>query len=195
MSDFVITANDIKRGKSYLPIMRKEAIVQKICADCIDAVQMAVKLGGGQQTAVPALFRPNYGRKQRFLLGILLKEYLNREFLPCEGTEYLMSADEYDAWGENHPIPTLERLKADKEIRDKIYDLLFDYKELEKRLTAAIYDECQGQNDTAIRTYAILKEELESIVTPEEMKNDIADIKKQYDEFFEKHSSETGEAE
>lgn len=185
MSDFVITAENVKNGCAYVPIMEKERIVGTIAEHCLEAVQIAVQLGNGKQNAVPALFRPNYGLKQRFILGILLKRYLNCEFQPCESTEYLMSADEYDRWAEHHPISTLERLKAEKDIRDKVYDLLYDYKELEKRLTAAIYDECQMQNDAVIRAYAVISESLDGIATPEMLQAQLNELKGEYSKFLE----------
>ena len=45
----------------------------------------------------------------------------------------------------------LERMKGNAELRDKVFDILRDYRDLEKRLSTAVYNAMQVMNDPANR--------------------------------------------
>jgi hypothetical protein len=63
----------------------------------------------------------------------------------------LMSDACFDRWAGSHVFNQLERLKRDAELRDKVFDLLADYKDLEKRFSAQLAGLLTVQNDSVVR--------------------------------------------
>jgi uncharacterized coiled-coil protein SlyX len=70
----------------------------------------------------------------------------------CEpNDEWLMTHEAYDEWAGGHIFNQLERYKRDTDLKFKAYDLLYDYKDLEKRFSAQISSLLAVQNDAVIR--------------------------------------------
>ena len=64
----------------------------------------------------------------------------------------------------------LERLKKEKQVANKVYDLLYDFKAFELILNGAIHDEIEMANDPAIRIAEVLAVQ----TTPEQFKETLS---------------------
>ena len=127
---------------------------------------------------MPALYKDNISRKQRYLMGALATLYLRKPYEPT-GDKFLMAADDYDAWAGSHIFNQLERLKTrGGEVRNRIFDILTDFRDLEKRLNVETYNLVQLQNDPCTRLYTMIVQQSSS----EYMKANLEELKKQKEE-------------
>lgn len=152
-------------AKSYVPLMQKEEIVSHCAERCIDRV--VVNTGEKFRGDTPPMYRENGQRKRRYLMGILARAYLRLDFEGCGGDRWLMSADDYDWVGGVQLINQIDRMKKQSDaLRDKAYDLLADYRDLEKMLNTEIAANLDVMNDVVAR----MTMNAASAVTPESMK-------------------------
>lgn len=164
MEKFRLEKKHIVEAVDYIPIMEKQKIADDIAAKCI--LELPIK---ANDKAMPAMYGEDSFKKNRFLLGILIKKYLGIDFDGAMGEKYFLSADEYDRFGSGHIMNQIERFKSDTEIRDKCFDILFDFKDFEKKLNGEIYMLLNAMNDPCTRILAMV----ESQSTPEAMKEAI----------------------
>lgn len=73
-----------------------------------------------------------------------------------EGEDYLMAADDYDRAASMHVLNALERMKSDAAARDKVFDLLRDYKDLERMVSAELNAQLAARNDVLPRVLHVL---------------------------------------
>lgn len=152
-------------AKSYVPLMQKEEIVSHCAERCIDRV--VVNTGEKFRGDTPPMYRENGQRKRRYLMGILVRAYLRLDLEGCGGDRWLMSADDYDWVGGVQLINQIDRMKKQSDaLRDKAYDLLADYRDLEKMLNTEIAANLDVMNDVVAR----MTMSAASAVTPESMK-------------------------
>lgn len=137
-------------AESYVPLMQKEEIVSYCAERCIDRV--VVNTGEKFRGDTPPMYRENGQRKRRYLLGILARAYLRLDFEGCGGDRWLMSADDYDWLGGVQLINQIDRMKKQSDaLRDKAYDLLADYRDLEKMMNTEINANLSIMNDVVAR--------------------------------------------
>ena len=177
----VITKEQVLNAKTYIPVLEKQRIVE-FCADkCIDRLNISLD-GIGDIFKMPAMYKENAFLKSRFLMGILAHEYLGIEIEPVEGTMWLLSADDYDRWAGGHIFNQIERMKSlGGEVRDKAFDLLNDFRDLEKKLNVEVYSLLQVQNDPCTRQFLMMTAQ----TSPETMKKAAEELKKLKGEFEE----------
>lgn len=164
MERIVLTAEQMRNARTYLPLAKKIAFAEVAAQKSRLRVSLANSADGN---ALPDMFMESPERKMRFLQGLLVKYYLGLDFEGAEGEEYLMSADDFDRYAGSHILNQIERLKANKDARDICFDLLADYKVAEKMLNAELYGTVQIQNDLLGRAISYLKE----TTTPEHMRD------------------------
>jgi hypothetical protein len=159
MKDVLSAAN------AYLPLMEKTQIVSHCAERCIDRV--VVNTGEKFRGDTPPMYRENGQRKRRYLMGILARAYLRLDFEGCGGDRWLMSADDYDWVGGVQLINQIDRMKKQSDaLRDKAYDLLADYRDLEKMMNTEIAANLDVMNDVVAR----MTMSAASAMTPESMK-------------------------
>ena len=157
MEPFILTKEIIEGAKRYLPLKEKERLLD-VCLDgCLDIVN--VKASFGTETVMlPPMHKENSLRKARYLLTVLACGYLK---IPAEtegGKGEILTEAEYDRLCASHIHNQLERAKADREVKDGLFDLLSDYKDFEKRLNTEIFSFLQVMNDPASRLMSALGE-------------------------------------
>lgn len=151
-------------ARAYLPLMQKTEIVAHCAERCIDRV--VVNTGEKFRGDTPPMYRENGQRKRRYLLGVLVRGYLAIDFDGCEGDPWLMSADDYDRMGGLTLLNKIDRMKKEGDaLRDKAFDLLADYRDLEKMLNTEIYANLNIMNDPVAR----MNMAMQSAVTPESL--------------------------
>lgn len=153
------------KAHTYVPLMEKAAIVSHCAERCIDRV--VVNTGEKFRGDVPPMYRENGQRKRRYLMGILARAYLRLDFDGCEEDKWLLSADDYDLIGGVQLINQIDRMKKQSDtLRDKAYDLLADYRDLEKMLNTEINANLAVMNDVVAR----MAMSAAAAMTPESMK-------------------------
>lgn len=158
MGKFTITPTMIEQAKDYLPIAQKMAFVDKAAKRCFDILEVRA---GSRIT--PPMQQENSSIKARFLMTVLIRDYLGVPCITVDGVEDLMTEEDYDKFAGSHVLNQIERLKTDANIRNKCFDILQDFRDLEKRLNGQVYNLAQIVNDPASRLLAAM----EMDVTPE----------------------------
>lgn len=164
-----VTEEGLLAARDYVPLMEKAAFAAECAGRCFD--RMEVRVEGGQ---VLPYFKENVERRSRYLMGGFVKLYLGADFEPVEGETYLMSADDYDRWAGGHIFNQIDRMKGKgPELRDKAFDLLADYRNLEKMLKTEIYGMLQAMNDPVSRFQDLAAQSM----TPEAVQKTLDDLK------------------
>ena len=162
---FEITKEIVLKAEDYLPLAEKSRIAQAIAMRCVNSISYALEVGG-VKVDVPDYHGRDQALKERYLLGCLFSRYLHIPFDPVEGEEFLLSLDDYDRAARLHPMNALERFKSDPQTREKVFDLLRDYKTLWEMTRASLDDITAAQNDPVLRYLSAQA----AAITPEAMK-------------------------
>lgn len=163
-----ITAEDIKKSATFMSLLDKETLTRSIAQFCVEPVEVTAD----EVESLPPMFRENRKLRHQFQMGILAT-MLGREFelqlVSVRGDEsgeehrlaWCMDEDVYNSWAGSHVVNQLERLKkgGDKEVANKVFDLLYDYKAIEMMLSGAIRDELEARNDIFNRAMRFLSVE------------------------------------
>lgn len=141
-----ITKETILEARDYVPLTEKEDWVADVAPKCFN--KLAITADG---EPVPPMYMVSTGLKCRYLMAALAGMYFGAEYQGDEKDPTMMSEAEYDRWASSHVLNQLERMKRESDVRDKCFDLLTDYKDLEKRLSSQINSLLTVQNDSVIR--------------------------------------------
>lgn len=180
---YVLTIEDFQNARDYVPFNEKEAFVKDVSVMVFDTlnIEAAFDIGGGG--AMPPMYKENTSAKMRCMLCALLKMWFGKEVETDDGSEWLMSIEAYDNWASHHIINQIERMKqaGDKAVKDKCFDILQDYKELEKRLNTEVYGMLSVMNDPVTRAASYITE----LLTPETIQRNLESIKQSSEELQE----------
>lgn len=156
----VITPEIVKNATDYIPLMKKQEMAETIAQKCIVKVLMKYteKGDGTDSVPMPDRYQEYHMYTNLYLMGVLAKEYLH---IPYEGdgsgkehTGYdnlKMPVNVYDQWGASHVLNQLEQMKTDREMREKVFDLLNDYKDFRWMLAHEIDILLGHDNDVVTR--------------------------------------------
>lgn len=167
---FEITEEMLQRAERYIPLARKIAFAETYAKECIRPVEITTqKLESDSLLALPQLYEESTLMKSLVMMQGLLTMYLHIDIGDSEFTpkEY----DKYAAW---HPLNQLERMKTVASVKDKVYDLIADYKELKKLFETEVYNQKVLHNDTVERVFAGIS----VINDPETLKKVMEELKK-----------------
>lgn len=169
---FEITEKMMEEASTYIPLMLKEAISASYAYACVretqDIREFAKALNEEAEQfdpneedlfGIPPTYCENTQMKSRVLMGIVLSSYLH---IKSSKDDILCSIDEYDDWAGAHIMNQIERFKTNAKYKSKAFDILSDYKDMERRLNAAIYAVCKDLNDPCariVKTIAYLSSE------------------------------------
>lgn len=162
-----ITQEDVKKAKSYIPAETKEALARLMAQLCTRIVENDAST---EEAPLPPWRVEDRLRRLQCLNGVLCAFYFGGSFEKEKltfrkedgsGTEEreiegVMSLEALNDWCEGHPRNQLERLKKEKNVANKVYDILDDFKLFEILLDRAIREELDMQNDPAIRIATML---------------------------------------
>lgn len=159
---FIIDEEMIKKATSYIPLATKKGIATALADACLVAIDKTTEnIATETQLPIPQLYREECGAKPLYLMYYFLTEYLHIA-VSDEFTE-----EEYDYYAGSHIFNQLERFKtADKEIKDKVFDILYDYKELKKMLDTEIFNLKESRNSSLDR----LSDSISLFSSPENIK-------------------------
>lgn len=169
---------------SYVSLARKEHFVGDCAMRCFDKMEIGTENGD----ALPPFYKENTVTKTKYMLCALLRLYLGIVDIQTvrEDDPWMPTDEECDAYFASFPLSQLERIKKttqDRELRDKIYDMLSDYRVLEKLLNAECYGLLPAMNDTISRFQMMMSaqttpEAMEALMNAtEEMKRELEELK------------------
>lgn len=138
--DMIIAASD------YMPNAEKEAWVTATAKKCFD--RLAITSNG---ETMPEMYMINTGIKSRYLMTALVSKYFHQPYEADTTDDALISEADYDRWAGGHIFGQLERWKKDYDLRNKCFDLLYDFNDLRNRLTSQIMGLLTIQNDSVLR--------------------------------------------
>ena len=152
---FEVTDEIMEKAETYMPILLKERIVTDTAWACVREVKVLYKDEEKAKESAKAdaslglspIMCESSLNKSRVMLTILMAFYLK---VWDASVSLLCSVDDYDAYMGAHVLNQLERYKNTK-YREKVFDILADYKDVEKRLNSAIYSLLREANDPARR--------------------------------------------
>lgn len=154
----VITPEIVKNATDYIPLMKKQEMAETIAQKCIVKVLMKYteKGDGTDSIPMPDRYQEYHMYTNLYLMGVLAHEYLH---IPYEGDgtgkeiidyeNLKMPANVYDQWGASHVLNQLEQMKTDREMREKVFDLLNDFKDFRWMLAHEI-DILLGHNNDVV---------------------------------------------
>ena len=176
--NFEITREVVLGAEQYVPLEAKMAFARTVAEQCCDVAQTTFSLNG-TDLMVPDVRVENSALRQRYLMGALYGIYLKVPYEPVKNTEWLMAQDDYNRAASQFPMNQLERLKSDAAVRDKVFNILRDFKELERFVNAEIGNTLTIGNDVVARIIAALSmsvtpQALEALTKAEEALQDEA---------------------
>lgn len=190
MDKIILTEESIKTAVSYAPISVKESFVDHCAMKCLQRVQ--VNLDTDMDTAMPNMYMEDTFVKSRYMMTALAVLYLgipSKEIKTVEGDIWLMEPEAYDLWAMSHVLNQLERMKGKADLRDKVFDLLRDYRDLEKRLSTAIYSALNVMNDSANRLFQKIQMDTSNEALEEQKKN-LENLMKEFEKMKEEKEAE-----
>lgn len=161
-----ITQEDVKKARSYMPLAVKDAVSRLMANLCVREVKNEAST---KDFPLPDFCIEDRQMRQQCLYGVLAGWYLQKDFehvLLAVETEdgtteekpinFCMTPQAVDEWAGSHVDNQIERLKRDKQIANKVYDLMYDYKGFESMLLGAIRERIAMTNDPALRLAQML---------------------------------------
>ena len=175
-----ITEETINNGVSYALCELKEKFVEDVYMKCLNRVD--VNLDDSGNAPMPYMYMENTFLKSRYLMTALAKFYLRMNVETEDGDMWLMTRNEYDRFGASHVIGQLNRFRNNNhELKDKVFDLLRDYSDLERRLSNAIRSGLTVMNDPANRIFQKITMDVSEEALASQ-KEQLEDLKKQFAE-------------
>ncbi len=189
MIPFKITPETIEKASSYASLADKIEFINYATERSFTSLNIVANPDVPQARVMPNMFKVNTGLKNRYLMGAFLKLYLHEEYTPVEGDEWLLSQDDYDNYRSGHIFNEMNRFKSNNEIRDKVFDILSDYKELTTMFEEELKGSLNAMNDVVSRIYMSFAE----MLTPgqvEQMLNDINAQKEEIEQYMAEAKAE-----
>ena len=153
---YKITKDDLKDAVTYMPLRTKIALSKDIAALCLEDLDTDEQNKVGESIiALPHLKGENLALKNILLLNTLLGFYLDKDLPMKENNgEEIDPYDLFDFYAGGHLLNQIERFKADPDVKDIVFDLLSDYKDLKKIVDTEIYNQKSNVNDIVPRMAA-----------------------------------------
>lgn len=173
-----------ERAKSYVSLETKKRFLADCAMRCFDKMEIGTETG----ETLPPFYKENGVSKAKYMMSALVSMYLGEREADISGDNpWELTDEEYDSYAESFPLSQLERIKKttqDKDLRDKIYDLLVDYRLLEKLLNAECYGLLPAMNDTLSRfqmmmTMQSTPEAMDAVLASlDEVRKEVEEIKR-----------------
>ena len=143
MKNFELKKEHIERAKTYMPIQDKVSLSKKIAELCIKDAEVKEE---DKIFALPPEVVEDLGVKAVLLQNVLLNYYFDIEL-----DEKRDGYEQYDYFNRKNLLNQIERFKAESDVKNKVYDLLADYKDFKRMVDVEIYNLKTSRNDTLIR--------------------------------------------
>lgn len=168
-----LSEDDVKRARTYLPMLHKRALIEQLAGSCIQRVNLTVN----DIQPIPPRVQEDGFAKSLILTAVLCGFYLDiydaSSLLRKENPTFEFSMADYDNY--SAVSSQLERMRKhpDEDVRTNAQAILNDYRDFEKRLNLAIYNRMSAQNDTCARIVEMMNMQ----ATPEVVKSALEQFK------------------
>ena len=157
-----ITPEMIESANTYIPLLEKAKLAEEIAKRSVKAVEFSyTPAKGGAPIVMPPGAQEIPFLTHLFLMGVLAAKYLKQG--AGWDDDMLMPLNLYDEWGESHVMNQLERLKGNKAVANRVYDILSDYKELKWMVRSAIETRVNQASDLVSRLHQMWSEAMDEI--------------------------------
>ena len=150
-NEFRITDATMAQADTYIPLTMKEMIANDMARACVKRTDLIHPFGDKAENSgeygVSPVYCESPSSKARVMMTVMMVMYMH---IWGEDTPYLCEVSAYDQWAGAHVLNQLERFKAGP-YREKAFDILADYREMEKCLNSAIYAVLRELNDPVKR--------------------------------------------
>lgn len=182
-----LTEEDFLNANSYVEIATKAAEARVYAQYCIDKVDVILNADKEDKEVLPSIYQENPMMKSMFGMQFLLYHYF-KKLAPDENGEIILTAQEYDEWGEGSILNTIERFKMSKnlDVRNQAFDIAADYREFYRMLGTEIASILSARNDLLSR----FAEYFKSSITPESFSsamNQLKELQNEIDEYQSQH--------
>ena len=134
VENLIITKEMMVNAKTYMPLSLKEEIAHTIAVQSIQPMKTAEQNRPADTLiSLPQMSGENLAVRAACLVNTFLGFYFDIEI---EQSENFYT--EYDRLAGAHLLNQIERFKTDKDVKDKAYDLLADYREFVKMVDMMI---------------------------------------------------------
>lgn len=171
-----LTEQDILNAESYMPLSKKMAMAIAFAEQCIDPVEIKVVNGKHTET-FPPRYKENAQSRMLYSMMVLLEYYLKQP------VKEQFSSPDYDEWGKVALMNQLDRFKSSKnqDVRNKVYDIVDDYREFCKMLGSEINSTVECKNDVVARLMITMGAQM----TPEALQASVKEIEQLQGELSE----------
>lgn len=147
MTDKIITEEIILNATTYLPIETKSVMAREFAKNCVSEVQVSIE-ENDFTSVLPPRYQENPMLKSLYGMMTLLDQYLHL-IVRDENGDATLDAEEFDEWGKSCVMNQLDRMKSSKnvEVRNRVYDILDDYREFYRMLGVEISALVANKND------------------------------------------------
>lgn len=178
-----LTEEDFLNATSYVELPAKAAEARLYAQYCIDKAEVFLEKDGEEKEALPPMFQENPMMKSLFGMQFLLYHYF-KKIVPDENGDIVLTAKEYDEWGEGAILNSIERFKMSKnlDIRNKAFDIATDYREFYRMLGTEIASILAVKNDLLARFIEFFK----ANITPEAFTSalqGLSDVQKEIEDY------------
>lgn len=150
---FHVTEQMMEKAETYISLTEKEAIAAVIANACVVPCTVSAKEKEEDEIfsiPMPPMYKENTLEKALCLTGCFLHYYLHADVGAIN-----IPIEEYDGWTGAHLMNQIERYKGTA-YKVKAFDMLSDFRDLEKRVNCAIYARLNQKNDPCRRLLAAL---------------------------------------
>lgn len=166
--EMILAAND------YVPMLEKYEMAQAIAQECTARAKMNMQREDGTVKSLPDRVQEMQLKTNMYLMGVLAKHYLK---IPYEGMDDMMGDNKYyglqmplniyDQFAASHVMNQLEQMKTHRAVKDKVYNILYDYRKFQRMLNAEIEIVVGHQNDVVWRLLAAMEMDMKQMVADE----------------------------
>ena len=178
--DFVVTKEILEKASDYLPIAQKTALAKEQAETCVRKSEETTGIRMDDDSVLP--LPPRYFASEE-ARSILEMSVFTGLYLLCEETDeegvLHMDGERYDYYAGSHIFGQLNAMKSgtfgrdNPELKTKIINMLADFNDYQKRLTAEIRNLLSLYNDPVDRFMAMNA----SLSTQEAMEGLLTELK------------------
>jgi hypothetical protein len=159
MEKITITKEMLEQANDHIGLMERAKLCEEIAPKCIAKVQMVFTPEGSEERIpVPDRWQEARHMTAMYTMGVFATHYLNIEYYG--DTDLQMAANVYDDWAGSHVFNQMERMKGDKDVKDKVFNILSDFKDFQWDLRREIETLLGHQNDVVARLSILITESM-----------------------------------
>ncbi len=174
---FKITEEIINNANSYIPLAEKIATAKIYADNCVVPVEVSItKIEANEFLNLPQLWEDDNYMKEIYLLQFFLKKYLKIDI------KNDFDSNEYDKYAKDFPMNQMERFKTNPNVKDKVFDILQDFKKFKKIFDSEMFNLKSNKNNSLERFMASIT----LLSSPENvgaMTKQLVDVMKEVEKF------------